>query len=415
MKKSIQEYVPLISWLVIIFATYIGKSSIAIISLFIACLFIMPYIINFKSKYSISNTSILFVLFILYYFLVTLIAMLFSGNANKMIDFILRYIILLFVVYQVVLLNSSDLVKMLQKIEYFIVVTGAYGIFENITKYNFFAKYIRVESINWAKNMNMLQSVYQPSSIYLHYSYFGVVVVCAWFISLMLPSKSKSLNIICKLILLTDIFICQSRICWISFMIGTVYYLFSRKSTVSIKALIRFSFILLIIITTFCILERKFQVTQTIVGRFSKIFVYGMQDGSTGQRIGTFTNWFQYAKTSPLEAILGTGFGSINNYLLSYSYFSGYSTADSEITVFLVESGVIGVLLICWALIITILQKNKTKIDLLANLVIVSFLVESVTLDLVANYFVLFLIMMFIILKSSNKIRLNSLEYGNEN
>lgn len=399
-RKLLNAISLLLSWVAIIVSTYFGLVNVIIILLF--CLWMLFYLFNKKQNSAINTFSKnnMLLLFLIYYLIITLVNSV-NGYTSSIILFLINYFILLIVAYLSVKINYLNIPETLRILKNFIVLTGLYGIYESTIRYNYIARIIRVDSLNWVNRMNDggIAGVYQPSSIYLHYSYFGISLLVAWFISIFFPSHNKMWEIVSRVILIIALFVSQARICWIAFIVGMlIYALFDKHHIVSLRSMVISILSIIGFLVIIVLIQVRFNILGIINNRFLNIFE--MQNGSFGQRMGTFLNWFSYAKDSPILAIFGTGYGSINRrFLQMYSFFSGYTTADSEITVYLVETGIIGFLLFVIGIITLLKGKSISKEGQLSTIIIILMIVESFTLDIAANPFILFLIYIFIFIK----------------
>ena len=152
----------------------------------------------------------------MYYIIVSIIGI-FTGyvGLKNFIELLLKYVILPLIIYELIPSDSDNQVKMLELLKSFIFVCCLYGFIESIMKYNFMVHIVRLNTKAWMEAMNGATN-YQPCSIFLHYNYYGCVLILGLVFAFFLPYRRKIWNFIYWIILLEQILVCQSRICWIA-------------------------------------------------------------------------------------------------------------------------------------------------------------------------------------------------------
>lgn len=392
---NLLRYLYLAYFLGLILATYSGLAEIYIILCFL--FFVGKAFYTNKSIYIKKNIRV-WICFIAYYFLVSVIGLATNHvGLNSIAEFLIKLVLL--PVSIILLINNNNLQTNIKDIllpfRTFIIVAALYGVVETIIKHNYLYNFIIIDARNWIINMNGAER-YQPSSLFLHYNYYGFVLLFGLLLIYIYPISKQYLDVPAKLLLFIQLVLCGSRIAWLAFVVCLFVILLYRR-TVTNKAIMALwivvFFLVIIIIIDPTILSK---LGHYFYDRFANIFEYGLKDGSLGQRLGTLMNWPQYFNSNPFKAIIGTGYGSIFvEFMPSYSYFSGFSTADSVITITLVEAGVIGFSLLVLAYIITLKHIINNLYLVLAITVII---IEGLTLDLVANNFILPIIIATIII-----------------
>lgn len=373
-------------WLGLIAATYLDMGEYYLIALTGFVLFLCVW--EFKTEAPAVFRGD-FIFFILYYILISAIGIL-AGNVSmkNFIELNLKYVCIPLILSYVIPLQNQDRVRALEYLRLTIFVSAVYGLLESVLKYNFVAEWSRIDAKSWMEGMASASS-YQPYSFFSHYNYYGCVLVLGLILGRYLPFKNKLLNLLYHLVLLEQLFVCQSRICWISAVVIYVVDFFLRgeslkKLAPKLAALAGIALCVLIVRPS---LVQK--VIDLVVNRFSRIWTYGFMDGSVGQRLGTLLNWPEYFSEHILAGFLGTGYHSTATvYLPEYSYFEGYSTADCQITVYLVETGLVGMLLFAIAVVSFLKRKRAEEnavLTRIAKLTFLAFAIESLTLDLASN------------------------------
>ena len=379
-------------FLLLLFFTYLSLGEEFVI---LSTFFTVIYVV--KGKIYIPKEN--FKYFILYYFIISIIGLVFNNLTIKnLFEFIIRYVFIPFVVYYIIPNSKRDRVYSILQFRNLIVISALYGGIEYILHYNILVKIVRISARNWIDTMNTTVGKYQPSSIFLHYNFYGCFLLLGIIITLIYPYKKKKTSILVLIFLIIQLFLAQSRICWIALSFIFFFHILKRKKMKYISVL-RGMLLSFCIILFLCLnLNLSYKIVESIITRFKPIFELGFEYGSFGQRVGTFLNWFSYAKLNLLEALLGTGYGSITNYLEKYSYFPGYSTADCQWTTYLVECGFIGTL--CIVLIIIRFWKTSRKNQMcdLSRLGIYTYFILSITFDVAGTSFVFVPLVMLIII-----------------
>ena len=395
---NIKSFLFPIFWLGLIITTYMSVSAIYILISFILTLFYIIY----KKKYKINNIKISWwIIFVSYYFLISCIGLINRNLDFKMlVEFGIKYVIIPVIIICLIPKKEEHFKKTIAILKGVIIFTAVYGLIESIFKFNPLANIIMISPKNWIFAMNDSDN-YQCSSIFLHYNYYGVVLLIGWALDSVFPFKYKKIDIVYKLLIIEQILVCQSRICWIAFLILILIDLIKlikekKLSNKNKKALLIMAVIAIIIIVINPFFINK--LGDFISSRFSNLFKYGFKDGSLGQRLGTLMNWPEYFKVNIVQGIFGTGYKSImTNYMNQYSYFPGYSTADCMWTIFLVEVGIVGTILsIIWT-VRMIVFKGEICHNELKNKAIIILIIIANTLDIVANNIILVLLYFLII------------------
>ena len=127
----------------------------------------------------------------------------------------------------------------------------------------------------------------------------------------------------------------------------------------------------------------------TIIKRFSTLFIYGFDDGSLGQRVGTLMNWPKYFHKNNIQGLFGSGFNTIDNVFLNeYSYFRGYMTADCQYVSLLIETGVLGLFIFLYSFVKVYFKSSKlTSSGIFLKLLLVSYAIQCITYD-ITTYFI---------------------------
>lgn len=399
--KEIYIYLFPLFWIGLIATTYLGFGEYYIVG--ISVLFCLIPIVKNHGVIRV-HKSCTFFWFVMYYIIVSIVGI-FTGyvGLNNFIELLLKYVVLPLIIYELIPSDSDNQVKMLKVLKSFIFVSCLYGLIESIMKYNFMVHIVRLNTKSWMESMNGAAN-YQPSSVFLHYNYYGCVLILGLVFAFFLPYRRKIWNFIYWIILLEQILVCQSRICWIATIVLLMLQIVKSKRITS-TAVKR---TLIIIMTCICVVIFNPDIV-TFIGsfireRFSRLWIYGFEDGSLGQRLGTLMNWPDYFQSNTIKGIVGTGYQSILvNYMKAYSFFKGYSTADSQITVYLVETGIIGIVILSIAIISFFRKKplnclDAQTISAISKMALVAFCIECVTLDIVSNNIVQVLLLMVIVI-----------------
>ncbi len=400
---EIQKYAFPVFWVGLIFATYLGMGEYYLILVFGFVVFLAYnenklYISKKRMKESYWH-------FFVGYYLVVSVFGLIAGYAGfkNFVEFILKYICLPVIIIFLIPKSRQKIQSMLICVKNFIFICAAYGLAESLLKYNYMADFVRLESKRFIQAMNLSMN-YQPSSLFLHYNYYGGILVIGFLLAVFVPYKTKAVNLLYSAVILEQVLVCQSRINWGALLVVlTILVFMSQRITdrkLQIVTALGAAGLCVVIIRP----SLLFGLLSFVENRFSRLWIYGLEDGSLGQRVGTFLNWFQYFKESPVAGILGTGYQSIGTVFMGrYSFFKGYSTADCEYTVYLVETGLTGVLLLTLAVrrflkMRECLDADNKRMQRMGKLGVVAYIVMCLTLDIASNNIMLAMLYFMIVL-----------------
>ena len=403
-----KEYFLPIYWSLLILTTYMGLGEVFLLLVTIP---VGLYILK-KHSYSMKWKTNNYAIYFVGYYIISSIFGVVLGNLDvkNFAELIIKYIFIPTTIYYLIPTRNAENINMLKLFKNIIFCSIIYGLIESLIKYNFIFNIISSDLTSLSLNTGNSR-FYQPSSFFLHYNYYGCVLILGLIIDIFIPYSNIIINLIFKTLLVEQIFMCQSRISWIATcVILIVRILFYWKLTyTSIK------------LAMFCVLSTAFiiifdtsiftTISNFIVDRFSRLWIYGFADGSFGQRVGTLINWLTYFKNNIIEGCLGTGYHSASGkFLEQYSYFAGFSTVDCQLTVYLVETGILGVLILTLAIIKIFREKIEESTDAkiinyIARIGIIGYLCESLTLDIASNNIIIFLIMMMFVMTRNNNLK----------
>lgn len=377
----------------LLLATYRG-----IAEEFIIVFSVIFTILRFKTKIDKIKINIMafpLIFFLLYYGIITVLGWI-RGivDVEGLMLFFVLLVLLPFSVVQMMSISHDVRYNSIIDLKSLIILSSIYGIIESLIRYNPLYLIMNIPSSEWIINMNTRLVGYQPSSVFLHYTYYGSFLLLGLILLMVFPYKKKSINIISFILLSQQIFLAQSRISWIAYIFILLFYIFLTKQ-INFKKFSK-KLLVLIILGTFSTLfivlfdsELITNFSNTIYKRFSTLFIYGFDDGSLGQRLGTLMNWPRYFHKNHIQGLFGSGFNTIDNVFLNkYSYFRGYNTADCQYVSLLIESGIIGVLIFLYGFIKIYFRLNKSdNYGIFLKLLIVSYAIQCITYD-ITTYFV---------------------------
>ena len=382
--KRFKDRIFVFYFILFLVSTYLGVSQYFLVIFFFLCLF---YALCFNTRiFTIFNRfhfSFPFI-FIFYYILISLLNCLignidFKDFANAIIKYILMPLSIIFLTPG----TSNGRTHLFKALKSVLILSLLYGIIETIIGFNFIDTILRIGNERWQGSHIINGGLYQPSSFFLHYSYYAFVLNLLWAINWVCPCKKTTTNVLLDLGIVFQVLMCQSRINWLCFGVLLLFqfYTILKKKEFRKAKIIAFYFLILLVIVFVFFGE---EIIDFFVTRFGKIFEYGMQDGSVGQRVGTFLNFGDYFSNNVGYGLFGLGFNGVEKYLLEYSYFPGYNTADSQFTVFLVDIGVLGTIIGIIAFVSLFLH-NGSKYSNFKKMLLLIALINFITLDLFSN------------------------------
>lgn len=411
MKVSLKQHMFVIFLACLLLSTYVGVSEelIIVYSLFF-------FLKRKKFSAALSKRNIIVCLFLVYYFLITLAGVIMGyTELMSLAKFIIEFCGILYCVSSALDLDNVDNYnRTLNDLRNFIIVSAIFGTYETIVRFNPLTNI--VVAVDWLNAMNAYSIIrYQPSSFYLHYTYYAFFLLFGLIILLKYPYKNKIINLSAYCILIEQLFFSQSRMGWITFVILMLCYWVintNLASKVKRKHIYCVCVLFLVTLVTIVIKPEVLEVVNnTIIKRFSSIKTYGMADGSLGQRLGTLLNYPDYVSKYPIRAFVGTGFQSIEKaFLHEYSYFKGYVTADNQYLELIVESGIVGFIIFVCS-IMQFLKKGWDKKDDISVFCKIAFLllfIQGITYSLTSYFQFVMVLLIFCLWNHINKSRFNN-------
>ena len=336
-----------------------------------------------------------FIFFLLYYGIITILGFV-KGivDVESLILFLVLLVLLPFSMVQLMSISKDVRYNSVIDLKNFIFLSSIYGTVEYLFRYNPIYLVMNIPSSEWIINMNNSLGVYQPSSFFLHYTYYGSLLLLGIVLLMVFPYKKKMLNILSFFLLSQQIFLAQSRICWIAYVFILLFYIFLTKriSVKKFKKKLLYIVLSAILSVFFIILlnpDLIINFLHTIIKRFSTLFIYGFDDGSLGQRVGTLMNWPKYFHKNNIQGLFGSGFNTIDNVFLNeYSYFRGYMTADCQYVSLLIGTGVLGLFIFLYSFVKVYFKSSKlTSSGIFLKLLLVSYAIQCITYD-ITTYFI---------------------------
>lgn len=410
MKNLLKNHGLLLFWICLMLSTYIGYSEeVIIVFALVFC------IMRKRLNIGFINRNLMFIIFFTYCFFLTLIGSIIGfAEIKSIFKFIVEYVLLVYCVSSCLFFDKTEGILSLLDIRNMICISAIYGTVETILKYNPLTNI--VSTINWLNYMNALTYRYQPSSIYLHYTYYAFFLLIGFIILLKFPFKKKLINIGAYILIIEQLFFSKSRMGWITFVLILFFYWVIVNKKGKIKKRYLYSIFILIIVF-FIVISVKPElvrdINSVIINRFASFKIYGMRDGSLGQRWGTLLNYPKYLKKYPLQAFVGTGSETINNvFLREFSYFVGYDTADNQYLTILVETGIIGFFMFCIALLLWFRKffHRNDNLSVTCKLMCIMFAIQGIAYNL-TSYFQFVMIVFIFFLRERNK----QVEKNNQN
>ena len=397
LKPIIKNYEFLFYFILVTIATYLDFGALAL-----AIFFLTQIARQLQDNRStvLNKSTKLFGMFVFYYCVVSVYGLIIGAVSLKyFLEFILKYIAVPFTCFKLFPKNEKGIDSLIKAFQVLIVICALYGVIEQIIQYNYLVEFVRIDAKSFIESMNnkllynVAVSYYKPSSLFLHYTYYGCVLSCGLLFSVTHPFNNKMVNLAIRSLFCEQVLACQSRIAWVSIAVILFIHLF-RKRKITSKMARSFLVVLASLVVVIILSPAMFQdLWSYIYKRFEVLAANGMSDGSLGQRAGTLFNWPKYFSDNMFRAIIGTGYRSNEIvYLPKYSYIRGVSTTDCMYTILLVDTGIVGIMLFFISYIRSfIIIKGLSEKKLLQYLFIL-FSIEFITFDISAFNTILLLL-----------------------
>ena len=221
--KYFQSRYLVIFYVLLLLFTYVGLGEEFIITAAAGvCILKVPKALR------VGNRSKL-ICFVAYYSLVTLFGFLNGITGIKaLLQFVIKYYCVPLIVWFCIPVDEKNREQSIKGFRNFILFSAVYGTLEYLLRSNPIRGIVTIDAGSWLDEMATAK-IYQPSSFYLHYNFYGCILVVGWIILLYYPLKHKAADIIAKLFVLTQLLLSQSRICWVCFIVTTLLYAWKRS------------------------------------------------------------------------------------------------------------------------------------------------------------------------------------------
>lgn len=329
-----------------------------------------------------------------------------EGSAKSSIVFFLIFIIVLYFV------QFSDRICFFKIIRNFLAICSILGILEYITKFQFYRNLITVDNIERTYQIYGIPGTpnYRLILFFGHPIYFSIFLNIFLILLIYLPFNKKIINIFFGFIGLICLILTQSRSSWISLIIVLILYLFNshKINKIKLSRIIQILFSILILITFIYILfyinPAFFQSISTILtDRINTILI--SPETASGARLANLS-LINYVP-SIIMIIFGGGNGYALSLLKMHPTVDGWTNAvDNQYLTFLLDYGIIGLLIFLYFVIICIKTffMSKDKINKMIILLILSILITGYFFEFYKNMYVnYFLFILIAFVKENNK------------
>jgi len=385
-KRHFSDYIFTFFFIGMLISTYLALGEEYLVVCFACALFELVK----KGKIK-SGIKRIWLLFVIYYLILTFIGII-NGNTEikDLLEFIIQYPMMITILI-VITRETSSMNASMSIFKVFLFFTAIFGLIEAVLRKNILPSLFSAPVMERIANMNMKTSGYQASSVFLHYTFFGIALLVGLAINMIYPFKHKWMNVVFFILFILDLYFTKSRTSWFS-LLFLLFYDLCAKGKMTRKMVIRGFAIIASATLLMGVFYNKFQaIFANIYDRFAVIVRYGFEYGSFGQRFGTMMRIPEYIFEHPLQGFIGTGFGSIKEVFLNgYSYFD-YGVADNQLTTFTIEVGVFGTIIVILGIALYF-KDNKRKRSL-SRYIMIIMLIASITLDVIGTIYITALVL----------------------
>lgn len=375
------------------------------------------YLIVKKQKFTFQFNILqkIFILFILFGFVSTAI--------NKMIStidyfhstssyYVEQYIIPFIVIY--LLTRVCDRRFFLKAFRNIMVIFSMIGLFEYITKIQFYTKLINASLavMNFQKYGNANLINYRTTLIFYHPIYYGTLLVVTLTILFYYPIKNKTIQAIALFLVIINLILTGSRSSWFGSLLVLFVWICKRGRLNKIAATQRIfrdavyigCGMLLLVCIAFFNPNFTNSISEVVTNRMTSL----SQSNASGARVANL-NLIFYMNNFHL-ALLGGGMNFGKTLLMYHPSIDNWTSAvDNQFLTFILDYGIIGFLLFFTFLLecIFLLKKSKSTINsaVLTSVIAISFcsyFFEFFTSNNIINY--LFFILICFYIPSSEKV-----------
>ena len=253
----------------------------------------------------------------------------------------------------------------------FMICCSFLGIFEYVTKNQFYTSFFKAESIlfNFERYGDISLPSYRMFLFFFHPIYYAVLQICGLVCLVYLPLKNKMLHYVACILIILNILLTQSRTGWL--LIVLLFFLYFSKYAkykisigISSKNLFFILFLLClaaVAIVVFLKSEFYLKLKEMIILRLEAIIVHA----EFGARLSNISLIRELAEEKGIKFYLfGGGFRFSISYLQSHPTTMGWVRAiDNEYLTILMDGGIFGLLFLMVFVISCIVQYYKKRVE----------------------------------------------------
>ena len=324
-----------------------------------------------KKKIYINKISIVYVLFWIYYILISIISYI-IGNRQLDITKIATLIVNVLIIISIAILippTVRDKEKLLIYLRNFGIIMCFIGIIEFITKNSFFYNIILVEAKNWQFNLFGTDK-FRIFTMFLHPIVYAMFLLTVFWINYYYREKNIYLFWIIQLLIVFNLYATQSRSSWIALIIIIIINKIIsinekdnkiQKSRKKHKIIAGFLIFILLVIFK----ERIIEIFINIYERFYLAFDITNSEGSRIQRLGAISNILRFCTDNIGLAFIGGGVGYNNIFMIKNPIYIGFEYVDNQYFSLILNCGIIGLVLFFSPIIMLLINKSfrKSKIN----------------------------------------------------
>ncbi|MGQ5708296.1 O-antigen ligase family protein [Lactobacillus sp. PSON] len=366
-------------------------------------LLLLGWMFNMGYMYiKINNTQKIWGLFLVYTVIITLFSSLIMNNIKSNIN-----LIILNLLFYIILLYFSqfcDKRLFLVILKNFFAVCVILAIFEYITKIQLYRSFITDSAAlkTFQSFGTVGTSQYRLMLFFSHPIYFALFLNIFLMMLLLIPYKSRMLNVMMYILALFCLILTQSRSGWIAYVVILLIYLLKMGKIKKIN-LKFWGYIFLLIL--FCIVSYRIIaiIAPNIFDNINNIFsqrlsiVINSPEIASGARMANLS-LINYVNNDWLK-IFGGGNGYALYLLTAHPTVNGWTNAvDNQYLTFILNYGLIGIAIFLFFIykVLIDLKHSKNNLNILLALSIITFCIMGYFFEFYIQIYVNYILFIFI-------------------
>lgn len=392
--------------IVMFFCQYrVAKNQGYIVFFFEISFGVLCWLWSIKNKVSLSKTLMIYIFFIVYKIILTLLIS--DGSLENVRNLLYKELGMLFLCFFLIGGCSSSSIAIIKRVREFGLCNSLLGCYEFITHSSVFVRYIAVDSRMYIQSLGTPKTRVQ--TVFMHPTICGVFMMLSWLCVLLIPYKRVWLNYLAKVSIIICLLGTQSRSTWIAFAMINVLYLWKKYKGRNVWLKKRTLFRICFLIIFGLIIAINFN---EYINNLYHIIINRWRDGMDSNNAANYNRVTmikmgvqEWLRLGVGRKIFGSGNGYAYRFLLSHPIRGWNGAVDNQYLTVLLDFGLVGIILFL-VLIWYIFKKtilSDDKIKQLCGFCLLSMFISGFFYEMFSWIFVTFLFCLFLCILEKEK------------